>query len=486
MNKKTYHDILDSAASDSLSHNPSLWPNISARLERKSLMQNMRTRPLLMVVIAMLALFLITGVVYALGRSLGYIPGIGIVDQSVPIRILAEPVSLKDQGISVTVSKMVADSTRVFISYRVDGIPLVKKGVPACATMPEMYLPDGGKLETISFGDGIPVMRSGDSMYYEAEYVYSRIPAGINKVTFVLSCILPKETEPRIGRSYYLISAPPNFVTPAIEIGATYSSSGLKHATTPTSTRETATPRVIETSSQLTPTHVLKGSGLSLEKVLELTDSYILIGKFTDAGDLPEPLDIWTSSDSDYLPHIEDANGIPVSFKVRTDVRPDPDWGKAYYWAYEIQKPVTTPLKIIVDRVDIRKHSTALLQFDTGAHPQVKQEWKLNQPVKLGASTFVVDSVVFFQNGYRFNLSTENLPEGVTPDIEILDSSLRPYQFDNISSTEDHIGNKALYTIRYYKNPPPSGNLSVNWGLDESIPLSGPWSLIWTPSTTNP
>ncbi len=32
------------------------------------------------------------------------------------------------------------------------------------------------------------------------------------------------------------------------------------------------------------------------------------------------------------------------------------------------------------------------------------------------------------------------------------------------------------------KSPPPVGNLTVNWGLEESIPQSGPWSLVWSPS----
>ena len=96
MNKKTYHDILDSAADDSLSHNTDLWPSVSTRLERKSPMMTLRTRPVAAVLIALLILFALSGVVYALGRAFGYIPGIGIVDQSVPIRVLAEPVLRQD------------------------------------------------------------------------------------------------------------------------------------------------------------------------------------------------------------------------------------------------------------------------------------------------------------------------------------------------------------------------------------------------------
>jgi hypothetical protein len=89
-------------------------------------------------------------------------------------------------------------------------------------------------------------------------------------------------------------------------------------------------------------------------------------------------------------------------------------------------------------------------------------------------------------NGYTFNLSSNNLPEGVTPDISIVDRSLNPYEFDNNSSS-DNGGEKAIYTITLTtESTPPTGNLSVEWGLDEYIPQPGPWSLIWTPSKTNP
>ena len=404
-------------------------------------MMTLRTRPLTAILLILLILLALSGVVYALGRSLGYIPGIGIVDQSAPIRVLAKPVTVKQQGISVTVSKVVADSTRTFISYRVDEIP-----GGYCKT-PEMYLPDGTNLEQTCC--------SGPN----SDGTYSPIPNGTNNVTFVLFCGFFEEGGPEsfsFRLPLNLVPAPAGYATPAVEIAVT--ADGVENKT-----------------------------GLHLEKVIELADSYILIGKFTDGGDLHGPLSMSTLSDSEYLPHIEDANGNPVSFKVREDARPDPDWDVAYYWAYEIPKPVATPLKITVDRVNIRKHNTAQIQFDVGDHPQIMQKWNLNLPVKLGASDFVVDSVTFLGNGYTFNLSSENLPEGVTPDIDIIDSSLSPYQFDNISSTVDNGGKKAIITITLTtKNPPPAGKLTVNWGLDEYIPQPGPWTLIWMPSNTNP
>ena len=177
---------------NSLSHHADLWPNVSARLERKSPMMTLRTRPVAAVLIALLILFCLSGVVYALGRAFGYIPGIGIVDQSVPIRVLAEPVTAQGQGISVSVSKVVADASRTFIAYRVEGIPLGENGIPACATIPGMQLADGTDLENKTGSGGTAVLRDGSTVYYEEENFFSPIPNETNDVTFRLSCVLPR------------------------------------------------------------------------------------------------------------------------------------------------------------------------------------------------------------------------------------------------------------------------------------------------------
>src|SRR5574340_1016559 len=89
-----------------------LWPRIAAGLnERKSLMQIIRTRPLLIVIAAVIVLLLLTGVAYAIGNVLGYIPGVGFV-QPGSLRILAEPVTQARAGVTVTIEQVVADSER--------------------------------------------------------------------------------------------------------------------------------------------------------------------------------------------------------------------------------------------------------------------------------------------------------------------------------------------------------------------------------------
>jgi hypothetical protein len=456
MNDKRMKNALEAIARRGVPENTNLWPNISTRLERKSLMQTLRTRPIVAMLIAILILLALSGVVYALGKVFGYIPGVGLVDQSAPIRILAEPVTVEQAGMTITMSKVIADSTRTFISYAMAGMPVDEHGFPVCTSIPELRLPDGSKLDMLGDSGGIAMGRRDGTLSYETDYKYAPIPFGTDHVTFVFPCNFPGNDDSALEIPLDLVPAPPGFATPVIELAVTAESAQNK-------------------------------SGLSLERVLELADSYVLIGKFTDAGDLSAPLVISTSSVFDYMPSIKDANGTPVFFTVREDLTSEPIWDVAYYWAYEIPKPVAGPLTITVNSVSIRKDASAQFQFDTGAQPRVNQEWKFNQPIEVGAYTFTLDTITFTGKGYVISLSYEALPEGATIWISLLDNTAAPFQFDSGNETENHAGNKVRHTITLgTENPPPTGSLILVLQLDESLPIIGPWTLTWSPITTTP
>jgi len=54
----------------------------------------------------------------------GYIPGAGIVDQNNPIRLLAEPVSITRDGVTVSVNQVVLTGTETRLDFGVSGVPL--------------------------------------------------------------------------------------------------------------------------------------------------------------------------------------------------------------------------------------------------------------------------------------------------------------------------------------------------------------------------
>jgi hypothetical protein len=285
---------------------------------------------------------------------------------------------------------------------------------------------------------------------------------------------------------FALVPAPDGFVTPAVEVGATFVATGPKFDVAPTPTLKTElTPFQYDPSFPNTPTPVPNGSGLYLEQVIELPDSYILVGNFADTGDLPGYV-LSTGSVYDYLPRIEDANGNPVTFKPRDDIKPVVAWGSVYYWAYEISNSVEGPLTITLDEINISVTNTVQFNFDTGLHPQIGQVWQLNQPIQLSKYDYIVESAEMIEDGYLFRFhSGTDVPEGTSFLLHIVGSS----QERGPAAGEEDRRPKDI--VKYSQNitylvPPPTGQLTVELSLFEEVPLQGPWTLKWTPSNTNP
>ena len=109
-------------------------------------MKTLHTRPLMAIVLALLTLLALTGVAYAIGKSLGYIPGLGVVDQNTPLRVLAEPVVVEREGVTVTVEKGTADLQKTILRISVDGVDA--NGGPYCDNPSILLrLADGTTLE---------------------------------------------------------------------------------------------------------------------------------------------------------------------------------------------------------------------------------------------------------------------------------------------------------------------------------------------------
>ncbi|MGB7875382.1 MAG: DUF4179 domain-containing protein [Anaerolineales bacterium] len=474
-------DALESIALRNVPNDTNLWPRIAFQLgERSSLMQTLRARPVLLALVLFLLLVFLSGAAYAIGRSLGYVPGVGLVEEGSGIRVLAEPVSVERNGLTVTVEQVVADATRTIVAYQIDGILPVASGFPMCSKPPVLRSLDKNELRFLSGGGGGMESINGEPMKYETSYVFPSLPTGTDRISIVFPCILPEAGNGTAEWEIPLLlgPAPAGYMTPAVEIGATYVSSGPSYKTISTPTFEVSTPFVYDESFPPTPTPVPNGSGLYLDKVIELADAYILVGNFTDAGDLPGALDTSGSSVYFYRPYIEDGNGKLARFQPRIDIRPDIEWSRVNYWAYEIPKPVLGPLKIRLDQVDISTMSTVRFQFDTGPDPQPGQEWSLDLPLRLGEYDIVIDSVKIMQDGYRFKLHTGfGIPKAF--ELNFVDNLSMPgtiYEFHS-SDKVDYI-----YNITFL-SPLPTGQLTVELMMYQTLPLHGPWVLEWIPPT---
>jgi len=393
MKNNRMKDALESIARRGIPENTNLWPRIAAKIERKSFMMALRTRPLAAVLIALLILLAMSGVVYAIGRSLGYIPGLGLVDQSVPIRVLAEPVSITRDGITVTVEDAVLSADKTAVLLSVENIPVDKlspDGIGSgCGILAELKLPDGSHLQ-MTKGSGVKDWYLG----YTDRFTFLPIPSNMNEATIIVPCIagaLPGLLPENWELPLRFVPAPPDMtVVPVIEI----------------------------TPSQ----EVSAESPMTLEKVIETESGYILVGKFRSIG-LPQGAEAVTFS---MPPKITDASGQEVQYNFanyQADI-PDIETEKdAFSWAFEIEgKQFNWPLTITVNSVAVEYSSVQTsFEFDAGPNPKEGQEWDLYIDLgELAGYPVRVVKAIRRPDGYEFYFKSTAIFHGI--DLQIEDS----------------------------------------------------------------
>ena len=252
--------VLDDVAGDYIPENLNLLPRITANIEgRKSFMQTLRARPLMAIVIVILVLLLLTGVAYAIGNALGYIPGIGFV-QAASLRVLTEPVSQTREGITVTIEQVIVDSKRTVIVYKTEGLTIAAanskgEGGPFGAPI-SLRLPDGTNIETFTdngYG-GTPeplvsnIHTEGGWPNYVWRLVYPSVPPKVDELTLFIPILqtMPAGAAPENWEiTFQLKPAPPDMTfAPITELAP---STPLQ--TEPASSGETSTPALSNTAT---------------------------------------------------------------------------------------------------------------------------------------------------------------------------------------------------------------------------------------------
>jgi hypothetical protein len=384
------YNALEALARRNIPENTDLWPRIAAitlspspkglgaQAERRSFMQNLRARPALIILLALISLALLTGVVYAVGRSLGYIPGIGLVEQGSLIRVLAEPVTVTRDGITLTVTDAILTADKTIVIYTLENIPWIAyshdENVGGCPGMADLRLPDGKILKIVGGGGTLGKNR----------FDYPAIPMNINEATYILPCIsgtLPGLAPENWELPLHFKPAPPDMtVVPVLEIA-------------PTSTAVASTLATTE-------------SPLSITKILEIGDNYIVQAEF-DANktkDNANPEAWWQSIGEISL---TDGNGNSLYATSTSAIEmPTPSKPNAEVFAYQISKNFTPPLIIsypgiyIANVGDPRRFE---FEFDAGANPQPGQVWTLNRDFTVDGYSLRLVSISAEQDGYTFN-----------------------------------------------------------------------------------
>ncbi len=349
---RTYNQIMDSIAGLYIHNDLDLSSRVIARLNQKrSFLQTLRSRPALAVTLAILALLLLTGVAYALGRLTGYIQGVGLIDQSAPLRVLSRPVSQTRDGVTLTVQEAVLTADKTVIVFALDGVQWSTlshdENVGGCSGLPEIHLPDGTSLQ----------FSEGGSSAGRNRLVYGPVPADVNDATLILPCIqgtLPGKAPENWELPLRFAPAPSDMkVVPVIEIAPT------------------VVPQTV--STQLTE------NALSLVKVLEVGDTYLLFVEFRSLK--PQGDGIWWNETG--LVRIVDGNGQDVLYTFPNDIdRPAPTQPDSRVEVYQITKNFTPPLTISYPGIYIEHVGAPQsfeLDFDTGKNPQPREVWTVNQ-----------------------------------------------------------------------------------------------------------
>ena len=390
-------------------------------------MQTLRTRPFLLALILLLFLTLLSGAVYAISRSLGYIPGVGIVDQSIPLRVIAEPVIVEQDGTRIVVTQAVSSAHETMILYKVNNI---KSGIEECWERPHLKLSDGTLLDGMLIGIG------SSNTKFEGDSKFSPVPQSVNEAILLFDC-----TQESWEIPLHFVQAPLDMIAPI---------------------------RELSTSSATSP------NALVVEKVIETQNSYILLGRFYSIG-FPEGViavseSLWNTA------IITDAKGRKISFTNPNGIELTGEPGN-FPWAFEIPgKEHPWPLTITFKQVRVLiTNAQADFMFDAGSNPQGGQKWDVDHDIAIAEYSLHLDYVLHTGTGYRLKFADNPVVASMMMEIVDAENPGSPSLRGGGGNGSDGL------TCRIdFEEEVPSGKMTIRL-FHLEINIDGTWQLQWKP-----
>lgn len=165
---------------------------------------------------------------------------------------------------------------------------------------------------------------------------------------------------------------------------------------------------------------------LSITKIIDAGDSYILIGEFhqpaaTENGN-------WTPQPGGLI--LTDGNGQDIFWDYPQDIDlPADDWPNTQAWALKVTKGFVPPLHLTYHTQYIftdPSHAKYEFEFDAGPDPQAGNTFELNHEIQLAGYTFTLASISVTPpmhgataDGYNFGfISPDGKLSGVSVEIE--------------------------------------------------------------------
>jgi hypothetical protein len=437
----------------------------------------------------------VPGIAAAIGRLFGYVPGIGLVENSGDLRILDQSYSTTREGVTLTINYVLVDRDHVEVIYDVHGISPENDGWqsgdygidPAafCGGVkvddayknegdPVLKLPDGTLLERDLTGK-YPQNVSAMKPVYEAQ-----TPSDVLEMTFVLKCI-PMARHGAVPENwevpFKLKAVPANMVpgSPVIDVAQT--------AIAPTEEPALPAPEVT----------------LTLEKIVPLDSAAIFYFSMDMENRDPSLVSIMPVD-----AYVIDSQGQKIDLVGSFARQPFEHRPGSLFEFRSASKPADGTLTVLVENavayyapmyVEPRQATPEEMSFtfDAGANPQAGQTWDLNKgfeiagyPLKVISVRAVtwsevqepgfIDGSQGYEFGYQFTIES-NPSIKMSAEMDIMSES--PMCWLTVGSPFIPSGSSLQYT-QLCRDTYPSGSVKVTI-RELAMLMENTWQSTWTP-----
>jgi len=435
----------------------------------------------------------VPGVASAIGRLFGYVPGVGLVENTGELRMLAEPVSLMRDGVTLTIDHVFIYEDRIELSYEVEGIAPINDGTHTedAGTNPKAFcggvevgdtynkegdpiliLPDGAQLERDLSGK-YPQNVFAMKPVYEAQ-----VPANVSDLTFTLKCI----PNARLG------AVPENWEVPFKLVAVPEGMAVGEPVIDVSVTSEPVSSILNSSSTQVT---------FTLERVAQTDTGPIFYIRLNVTN--PDPAMVTVFPRDVYA---IDSLGQKIQLMNNTMYSEDP----ATTWEFvSTSKPADGALTLVVADA-VMKYAPlneTIFSFDAGNDPQHDQTWEVGQVFDIYGHKVTVQSVraaTFtdiednpeiwdpqggpdypegsqgFDNGYQFSVKFDESVSNV--DMDILSDSCGMVDVRSMNPS------KVIYYTQLCRDGFPKGNVSVAIrGI--SVLVENVGKVVWSPDNAS-
>lgn len=408
----------------------------------------------ILVLVSLVVLFTRPTVVNALKRLFGYVPNIGIIDQTAEVLVLTDPVTVTRESITVTVEQAVLTNEKTIIVYSY--ILPVDFFIPDNTSFgdsrsPVLILPDGTRLEPLVRQRLNTMDCPQCSMRYELDF--SAIPGNVTGVVLKLPSLVavPVELAPQDWKFQLNFKvADSSDIVPVIQ--------------------EVVTPAPTAIGSE--PASPAYGITNTLDKFVALPDGYILYGNISWTDPIIRPYGA-----NSHLVSIKDANGVEIPFDY-ADAEMYPAEGELrQYWAYKLSSTdFVAPLSLAFVVEAALPANEGSFTFDPGPDPLQWQKWDIDQDVLVNNESVHVLSVEYAGEGYfLFTMQSDSNIIGAA----ITDLAHPPMGGGGGGGGVPVVGDP--FGVGFgYQLPLPEGPLTLTFTLVDIL-VPGDWNIVWSP-----